>query len=212
MNPIETHEVYRLIEQGEGELVDFKHCITSTTKIAKAIVAFANHKGGVLLIGIKDNGKATKINCSEEAFMLEAALDKCKPKIEYLVSEHEIDGKIILAAQIAAGYEQPYLCLDEDKKWMAYVRANDSNVLANWVWLQVVKNQTKKIDNKLEYQGNDEKVLKYIKENENCTQKEISKALKLNFRKVGAVLVKIVGMGLVDLNITKEGVYYNLNV
>lgn len=40
-----------LILQGEGVMLDFKKTITSTEKIAKSLVAFANNKGGKLLIG-----------------------------------------------------------------------------------------------------------------------------------------------------------------
>jgi predicted HTH transcriptional regulator len=209
---VDTQDIYKWLESGEGETIDFKHSITSITKIAKAIVSFANHKGGVLLVGIKDNGKPTKINTEEEVYMLEAAIDKCKPEVEFDITEHKIDGKAILCMQIEEGKKKPYLCLDEDKKWTAYVRRQDSNVLANWVWLQVEKNHFHKRDIKLEYHGIDESVIKHLKEHPRLTQRQISKSLKINFRKVGNVLVKLVGMGVVNLDLSKEGAFYSMNV
>lgn len=209
---VDTQDIYDWLEAGEGEKVDFKHSITSIPKIAKAIVSFANHKGGVLLVGVKDNGKPIKINTQEEVYMLEAAIDKCKPEVEFSISEHQIDGKTILCMLVNEGKKKPYLCLDEDKKWLAYVRRNDSNVLANWVWLQVEKNHFHKNDIKLEYHGIDERVIKYLKENPRVTQREISKSLGINFRKVGNVLVKLVGMGVVNLDLSKQGAFYSMNV
>ena len=44
-----------LISQGEGEQLDFKREISSSIRIAKSLSAFANHKGGTLLIGVNDN-------------------------------------------------------------------------------------------------------------------------------------------------------------
>ncbi|MFY0672396.1 MAG: ATP-binding protein [Bacteroidia bacterium] len=209
---IDTQDIYRWLEAGEGEKVDFKHSITSISKIAKAIVSFANHKGGVLLVGVKDNGKPAKINIQEEVYMLEAAIDKCKPQMDFNISEHKIDGRSILCMQIDEGKSKPYLCLDEEKKWTAFVRRDDSNVLANWVWLQVERNNFHKKDIKLEYHGVDERVIKYLKESERLTQRQISKALKINFRKVGNVLVKLVGMGVVHLELSKQGAFYSINV
>ncbi|MGB0432401.1 MAG: RNA-binding domain-containing protein, partial [Bacteroidia bacterium] len=168
--------------------------------------------GGVLLIGIKDNGKPTKINCTEEAYMIEAAISKCKPEIKHEINTHEIDGKQILSVNVYQGVELPYLCLDENKKWMAYVRSNDSNVLANWVWLQVAKNKSKKENIQLEYVGIDEMVLKSIKQNPGITQRDLSKEIKQNFRKVGNSLVKLVGMGIVKMIFSKTGAFYQLNV
>lgn len=45
----------KLIKDGEGETLDFKKEITSVNKIAKTIVSFANHKGGIILVGVNDN-------------------------------------------------------------------------------------------------------------------------------------------------------------
>jgi predicted HTH transcriptional regulator len=48
--------VKKLIAKGEHQQLDFKFEISDSRKIAKTLVAFANTNGGVLLIGVKDNG------------------------------------------------------------------------------------------------------------------------------------------------------------
>jgi predicted HTH transcriptional regulator len=48
--------IKNLIAEGEGQELDFKYHVSSASKIARTLVAFANTDGGRLLIGVKDNG------------------------------------------------------------------------------------------------------------------------------------------------------------
>lgn len=54
MSRLKTYQVKQMIWQGEGVSLDFKKTITSCEKIAKTIVSFANHAGGMLFIGVAD--------------------------------------------------------------------------------------------------------------------------------------------------------------
>ena len=53
---LRPHHIKQLIFEGESVNLDFKKTITSCEKIAKTLVAFANNKGGRLLVGVLDNG------------------------------------------------------------------------------------------------------------------------------------------------------------
>ena len=68
-----NQKILKLIEQGEGISLDFKQVIQNPHKIAKSMVSFANTHGGILLIGVKDNGNISGINPEEEFHMLELA-------------------------------------------------------------------------------------------------------------------------------------------
>ena len=58
---LEEFNIYKRISEGEGQQLDFKFAITDSKKIARSMAAFANSDGGVLLIGVKDNGKIVGI-------------------------------------------------------------------------------------------------------------------------------------------------------
>ena len=47
--------IKRYLINGEGDMLDYKQEITSANKIAKTMVSFANHRGGTLLVGVRDN-------------------------------------------------------------------------------------------------------------------------------------------------------------
>ena len=57
--------VKKLIFEGEGVTLDFKKTITNCEKIARTMAAFANNKGGRLLIGVADDGTITGVKSEE---------------------------------------------------------------------------------------------------------------------------------------------------
>ena len=63
-----SSELQHRILKGEGVQLDFKHSITDKQKIAWTLCAFANTKGGSLLIGVKDNGKVKGVNPEEGSY------------------------------------------------------------------------------------------------------------------------------------------------
>jgi predicted HTH transcriptional regulator len=62
-----------LIRGGENQRVDFKYCINDSRKIARTLSAFANTEGGILLLGVRDNGSIAGVNSDEEYYMIETA-------------------------------------------------------------------------------------------------------------------------------------------
>ncbi|MCH6233574.1 helix-turn-helix domain-containing protein [Cognataquiflexum rubidum] len=69
-----------LLNRKEGQTIDFKQSITSSQKLAKTLVAFANTEGGIILIGVSDKKKIIGVDPEEEVFMVEKALfENCDP-------------------------------------------------------------------------------------------------------------------------------------
>ncbi len=100
-----------LLQQKEGENLDFKQSISSSEKIAKTLCAFANTSGGKIVIGISDQKQILGIDEYEEMFMVEkAAQEYCIPPVTvdyelyaydfYNVGETQFEEKNILIANI----------------------------------------------------------------------------------------------------------------
>jgi hypothetical protein len=49
--------LHRLIQQGESQTVEFKSSVPPPEAIARNLVAFANSDGGILLLGVGDDGR-----------------------------------------------------------------------------------------------------------------------------------------------------------
>ena len=58
-------KVQRLITEGESEVLEFK--ATFGKDVIETLCAFANHRGGTVLIGVADDGKIIGASCGEES-------------------------------------------------------------------------------------------------------------------------------------------------
>lgn len=63
-------EPYNLIRGGETETVEFKRFGISTNEIAEVVVCLANSKGGVLLLGVEDDGRITGCTNSQAGYQI----------------------------------------------------------------------------------------------------------------------------------------------
>lgn len=113
---ITTDQVNLLIREGEGLTVEFKEHFTS--RIAEDIVAFANVKGGTLLLGVRDNVTISgeRLTNNLKATINDVARN-CKPSISVEVAQV---GEVV-AVVVPEGTEKPYSCSS------SYFRRLDGN-------------------------------------------------------------------------------------
>ena len=98
-------ELEILIKEGEGLTVEFKE--KYTPKIAEDIVAFANSKGGKILLGVSDNGKITgeSLTGGLKAELLSLARN-CHDSIKILFKQVEA----VIVVEVPEGESKPYQC------------------------------------------------------------------------------------------------------
>jgi len=199
-----------LILQGEGVTLDFKKTITNTEKIAKSLVAFANNKGGKLLIGVADDGtiKGVKSEEEEKYMILTAAHQCCKPAIEPSFEEIYVDDKLVLVVNIPESDTKPHYALDDQKKWWAYIRINDKSVLASRIILEVLKHDHKNDGVLISYSENEKKLLEYLEVNGKVTLKEFSKLLRCSYRKAQKILVNLILTNVIKSFTTEKEEYF----
>src|SRR4030066_865742 len=100
----DVNRVEILIKEGEGLTIEYKE--RYTPKIDRDIVAFANSKGGQLLLGVDDTGKVVgeKLTNKMKA-EINASARNCDPSI-HIKNIRQI-GKVVVI-EIAEGDEKPY--------------------------------------------------------------------------------------------------------
>lgn len=101
-------ELQAIISQGEGFHLEFKESINSDA--AKEFVAFANAKGGIVLIGVDDNGilKNKILNNSVRSRIQDIARD-CDPSIDIIIETVDQEPSV-LVVRIKEGLNKPYRC------------------------------------------------------------------------------------------------------
>lgn len=188
-----------LIREGEHQQQDFKFCITDSKKIAKSLSAFANTDGGRLLIGVKDNGKIAGAQIDEEYYMIQAAAEMyCRPIIRFDSKVWRIHGKNVLEIIIQASAEKPHYAQNEDGKWLAYIRKDDENKLANRIILEVWKQKSQTKGTYLQYSTTESLLLDYLKINGKISLNKFYKLAKISRYKAEKILVKLICWGIIE--------------
>lgn len=198
------------IIRGEGEQIDFKNKISNEGKIAKTLVAFANNKGGRLLIGVADDGHITGVkNEDEERYILEKAANRyCKPVVDIKFEETFVDDKLVLIAEIPESDTKPHYALGEDGKWWVYIRVKDKSILAGKVVVDVLKRHAEPEGVLIAYTEKEKLLLSYLNDNEKVLLIDICKHLQLSRRKTQRLLVNMILAGVIKVDTTKEAEFY----
>jgi len=198
------------ILQGEGEQLDFKNKISNEKKIAKTLVAFANNKGGKLLIGVADDGHIIGVkNEDEERYILEKAANQyCKPAIDIKFEEAFVDDKLILIAEIPESDMKPHYALNEDGKWWVYIRVKDKSILAGKVVVDVLKRSAEPQGVLIAYTEKEKELLRYLNDHDKVLLMDICKHIKLSRRKTQRLLVDLILAGIVKVDTTQEAEFY----
>lgn len=196
---VKDNYVRELILQGEHQQQDFKFEISDARKIAKSLSAFANTDGGRLLIGVKDNGKIAGVRSEEEAYMIESAANVyCSPEVRFSMTQHRVEGKVVLEVSIPEAENKPVCAKNEENKHLAYVRIADENILASPIHLEVWK-QKKGVKGKLiEYTEIEKKLLDKLS-NGDFSMNRFCRETGLLRRDVQALIANFVRFGVVRL-------------
>lgn len=110
---MDARKIKELCTLGENSKVQFKQKLDSPPKIAAEIVAFANYRGGVLLIGVEDKtGEIIGLSYDQVQQMSSAigntANELVHPTIYLQTETVSVDGKTILVVNVEEGINKPY--------------------------------------------------------------------------------------------------------
>ncbi len=115
----------------ESSSVEFKETLDSPKPVTwlKTVSAFANTKGGVILVGIRDSDKA-KIGVENINATIEKARtlinSRIEPPVPYEIDTLIEDDKQFLIIRVEKGDYPPYYYSHEDRK-SAYIRKGDES-------------------------------------------------------------------------------------
>lgn len=110
-------QLLEMITNGENSGVEFKRDDIRPEQLAKEIVAFANFKGGRVLLGVEINGAISGITRSQlEEWVMNAVSGRVTPQIIPYYEENEIEpGKRVAIVGVESGANKPYALGDGDR-------------------------------------------------------------------------------------------------
>jgi hypothetical protein len=208
---LSLHPLVQRIAEGEGLQLDFKKTITSAQKIAATLAAFANTKGGTLLIGVRDNGTITSCNPEEEIYMIDSAARVfCRPEVPFEYAEIEYKDLAVLQVTIAEGPHKPYQAKNEEGQWRSYIRVHDKSLLASPIVNAVMLRQARGRGTLIHYTPTEKAVLQYLQAHGKADFDQIARAAQLPKKRAQVLLVNLVSAGLVRVVTLERAEFYTL--
>ena len=109
-----SDELLEIIKNGENSAVEFKTAVVRPESIAKEMVAFSNTQGGLILIGVDDNGTVSGLPSSKdfEEWVMNIARNNVIPAAHIEFETYQQDGQQIGCIHVPRGKDKPYQTLN----------------------------------------------------------------------------------------------------
>jgi ATP-dependent DNA helicase RecG len=101
-------DLLEIIRNGENSGVEFKRDVVQNQALAKELVAFANFGGGIVLLGVEDDGSISGLTRDDpEMFVMNTCRDKVRPALIpfYEVVKDVEPGKDVAVVRVARGFD-----------------------------------------------------------------------------------------------------------
>jgi len=140
---LEPDELARRITEGEGKTLEFKRGLPGPPKLARTLAAFANTRGGLLLIGVGDRGELVGAPRPREtlATLRRIAAEWLEPALELQAGVLELDGVRLVWASVPLSPARPHAALDAGGARELVVRVGSSNRRASEATLKALRAQ-----------------------------------------------------------------------
>ncbi|EMR00949.1 RNA-binding domain-containing protein [Cesiribacter andamanensis] len=194
------HNLAELLRLHEGEQLDFKQRISSLEKIARTLCAFANTRGGLLLVGVSDDRSICGTDPEEEKYMLEqAATDYCNPPLPLQYQELEDEeGRTVLLVQVQESAHKPHACRNQQGHWQVYVRLQDKSIPAGPTLLSQLERGLDAVpDPGIALSRHEKSILAFIELHKRITLKQLMILLNFSRRRGERLLHDMENRGLV---------------
>ena len=121
-------ELVELISNGESSGVEFKRDTVEARDFAAEVAAFANFAGGVVLLGVEDDGTVSgTTRTGLEEWVVNACRDILDPPlIPYFTWVREVEpGRDVAVVRVLAGPDKPYAHMHQGRR-RYYIRAGST--------------------------------------------------------------------------------------
>jgi len=201
-------DVKNLAQTGEGTYLEFKRTIPSAYKIAREIAAFANTKGGTLLIGVDDDCSLVGVSgYQEEEYLLKkAAAELCRPAIDIIIEIVHFGERDLLVIKVPESEKKPIAVLGNDGTTV-YMREREQNKVASKELIEIIKKKDADEGVTFEYGETEQKLFRYLNEYGEITVDRFDGFSGIGRAKASAILVNLVSAGILNLS-RKDNVDY----
>lgn len=131
------HPIDHLLQQPEGETLEFKRDLWSPRNVLKTLVAFANAAGGSLVIGVDDARQVLGVSdpLDEEARICNLIADGIAPRLVPSVELASVGDRTLLIVEVFPSSARPHYLNSLGPEQGVYVRLGASNRQTGPDWI-----------------------------------------------------------------------------
>lgn len=209
-------ELKKIVAQGEGLQIEFKRKTTYPDKIMREVVAFANTKGGKLIIGVDDDGTIAGLKhvLEDEFVMKEAFIKYCKPAVTYEMAKVPVSpNRFVLVFTIPQSETKPVFLIYNFKTGLgrSYIRVADKSIQASREMRNILKGMNKGADTYLQYGENEQKLMHYLGNNEKIDLATYVQIAGIDPKQASEILVKMTLARVLKILPNDAGDYFVAN-
>ena len=207
-------ELSQLVSLGEGLHLEFKRKVPRPERFAKEIIAFANTRGGRVLIGVDDDGTLAGVrDAEEEEYVMRQALEgRCDPPVEITTERVPVSRKrsVVLVTVPQSTQKPHFLVNGEDVKPTAYVRVDDMSVEASREARRLMREEGQSRDVLFEFGENEQMLLRYLDGYGRITVRQFARLADIPRRRASQTLVLLTRAGVLRLHPDLGDDYFTL--
>jgi predicted HTH transcriptional regulator len=210
VNTAQLNKLKKLVAQGEGQQLEFKRKLTHPDKVAREFVALANARGGILLVGVEDNGEIHGVKHPEgDSHALHQALKMCRPEVQVTESFIPVSNtRTVIQYEIPASANKPHR-IKEENVVNVYVRVDDKCVKASKEMVEILKRSRNKNGFKFTYGEQEKLLMQYLEVHGLITLQECTQLLKINRWKASRKLILLTLADVLKVTPTEKGDFYS---
>lgn len=210
---MDANDIKEIIQNGEGFQVEFKRRISSAEKIARALIAFANTKGGTILFGVDDDGSIVGVESEKtEVDLIEMAGNHyCDPPIAAAIEIVPFNSKDVIAASVGESDDKPhyFLSREDGEENKVFIRVNDKTVLASREVIKVLRDERPdRPPLKVSIGGNEKRLFEYLEGRGRITVKEYARLINVSERRASRILTTLVRAGVIRIHTLEKTDYF----
>lgn len=195
--PVDTNQIKwlsELVKEGEGLYLEFKLRATYPNKIAHEIIAFANTRGGKLLIGVDDDGRLAGVKYPEEEALvvMRALIKHARPRIQVKYFYVRLTAKRwVVVFEVPESKRKPIKFTEGRNRLLYFIRFEDKSLQASKEAEGILKLQSAKATVSFTYGDIENKILKAIERKRTITLAELSLAIQIPEAKLSSHIIKL---------------------
>lgn len=214
---MKRHELREIISHGESSTVEFKRKFTTVDKIAREIIAFANTTGGMLIIGVDDNGTIVGVESEKEQIaQVEACTLVITPELQLATEVVEIEFRDVVVIHVPNSQNKPHRLVSDDPderphQRKAYIRQGEKSVTASREMTRILASQNPTSPPMtLSIGDRERRLFTYLERHGRASVTDFARLVNISKRRAAQILVKLVRAGVVHINSDAGGDFYTL--